>query len=303
MYGASIATDEEKIFVMAGSSPGHDDLYRVLCYDSKTDRWDELPRPGHYWGILHIIDGRLTIIGGSESFDNQPIPTNKVLAYDEDGHSWTTVYPNMMNSRCKPGVITHLDYVIAIGGESLNGQVRDDIEILNWKEPTQWMMVNVHLPQRMWAVSVTISDCDLYILGYSGVDWRYSTAYQAPVDLIISSASFQPPFIDNPFTEITPVPYWHATVIPNLCSPTIVGGCDSAGENCTAQIHMLDVSNNTWKIIGYLSTARCGIGIALINADTIIVIGGSTKPNSIDSALDYSSDVVERGQVMQGPRS
>ena len=298
MYGASVTSDGEKVFVMAGSSPENDALYRVLCYDSKSNQWDELPEPGHYWGILHIIDGKLTIIGGSESIDNQPVPTDKVLTYDKDSNTWTKTYPNMLNSRCKPGVVTYSDYVLVAGGESRNSYIRDDIEVLNWREPTQWMMANIHLPEQMWAISTTISDGYLYILGYSGVDWRYTTAYQIPADPIISSVS-QPSSSDITFTEIASVPYWHATVIPNLCPPTIVGGCSSSGNTCTPEINTFE--DKTWKIIGSLSTARCGVGIALINTDTIIVIGGSTDPSSIDLALAHSCDHVERGQVKPTP--
>lgn len=300
MYGASVASDGKKIFVMAGSSPENDVLYRVLCYDSKTDQWDELPQPGHYWGILHVIDENLTMIGGSESTNNQPTPTDKVLTYNRDSNTWINVYPNMMHSRCKPGVITYSDYVLVIGGESGDTHIRDDIEILNWKQPTQWMMANLHLPEPMWAISMTVSDGELYILGYSGAHWRYSTAYQIPVDPIISSVS-QTHSSDITYTEIPAVPYWHATVIPNLCPPTVVGGCTSSGDTCKANIHMFDVSNKEWKNIGSLSTARCGVGIALVDINTIIVIGGSTNPCSINLALAYSSDVVERGQVKQVP--
>ena len=302
MYGASVASDGEQIFVMAGSSPENDVLSRVLCYDSEIDKWDDLPQPGQYWGILHIIDGKLTIIGGSESIDNQPIPTNKVLTYDKDSNSWSKIYPSMLNSRCKPGVVTYSDYIMVMGGESSDSYIHDDIEILNWKKPTQWMMANVRLPEPMWAISVTVSDSDLYILGYSGVEWRYTTAYQAPVDPIVLSAS-QPSYGDITYIEIPSVPYWHATVIPNSCPPTIVGGCSSSGSTCTAEIHTLDLPNKKWKIIGSLSTARCGIGIALVDTNKIIIIGGSTNPSSIDSALAYSSDVMEKGQVKQAPSS
>lgn len=302
MYGASVATDGEKIFAMAGSSPENDALFHVLCYDSKTDQWDKLPQPGHYWGILHVIDGKLTIIGGAESIDYQPIPTNKVLTYDKNSNSWIKLYPNMLYNRCKPGIITYSDYVIAAGGESTDAHIRNDIEILNWREPTQWIKTNVSLPDQMWAISMTISSGDLYILGYSGVDWKYTTAYQIPVDPIISSAS-QPSSSSTSYTEIPSVPYWHATVIPSSSPPTIIGGCNSSGDICTEKIHTFDVSTKTWKNIGSLSTARCGVGIALINTDTIIIIGGSTNANSIDSALAYCSDTVEKGQVKQTPSS
>ena len=300
MYGASVASDGEQIFVMAGSSPENDVLSRILSYDSENDKWDDLPQPGQYWGILHIVDGKLTVIGGSETIDNQPIPTDKVLTYDKDNNSWDKIYPNMLNGRCKPGVVTYSNHVMVMGGETSDSHIRDDIEILNWRKPTQWVMANVHLPEPMWAISVMISDGDLYILGYSGVDWRYSTAYQLPVDPIVSSPS-QPSHRDITWTEIPSVPYWHATVIPNSSPPTIVGGCSSSGSTCTAEIHTLDVRNKKWKIIGSLSTARCGVGIALVDTNKIMIIGGSTNPSSIDLALAHSSDVVEKGQVKQAP--
>jgi len=84
-----------------------------------TDHWDQLPVSGHYFGILHIIGGRLTIIGGCLSATNKQ--TNKVSTFDEASQTWISYYPDMLSVRSKPGVVTHGGYVIVVGGARSDG--------------------------------------------------------------------------------------------------------------------------------------------------------------------------------------
>ena len=125
---------------------------------------------------------------------------------------------------------------------------------------------------------------------------RYTKAYQVPVDPIILSA-IKPSSSDVTFTEIALVPHWHATVIPNLSPPTpdrrrlqlgaLYYLC--SGNICTGKkFARFSVDcDNTWKTIGSLPTTRCGVAIALINTDTIIVIGGSTAALNAPSSTLY----------------
>ena len=40
-------------------------------YDINTDQWGQLPPPGHFAGVPHIIGGKLAIIGGRLSASYQ----------------------------------------------------------------------------------------------------------------------------------------------------------------------------------------------------------------------------------------
>ena len=293
MYGASVTADDNKVYVMAGSSPEVDTLYCVYQYDIRTDQWNQLPRPGHYWGVLHVICGRLVIIGGAVLDNDNPIPTNKVLTYEKDYNCWVSYYPNLEKARCKPGIASHLNYVIALGGEGTDSDaVRDDIEVLNTSELSHWILTGALLPEAMWAPSLTISDKDLYIVGFSGIEWRYFTAYQIPVDAVMSSNK---EIITH--TELPPAPFWHTSTVPHSKPPIIIGGCDNCSDNITSDIYVLDTANKKWTQVTSLSTVRSSIGVTVINNDVILVVGGSTDPSCIDTALAHSSKKVEMGRV------
>ena len=48
---------------------------------------------GNYFGIPHIIGGKLTIIGGRLSATEQR--TNKVSTFDEASQTWISYYPDI----------------------------------------------------------------------------------------------------------------------------------------------------------------------------------------------------------------
>ena len=160
---------------MAGMAPQREILYYVFSYKININEWSRLPPPGHYCCRLQIIDDKLTVIGG---FDNATKEfTNKVSTFDNNSNNWTNFYPNMINPRSKPGVVTHQNHVIVLGGTiNHNKTSLDDIEVLDWTKATQWMKSNMKLPEPMWNPSLTISHNQLYIVGYDTL-LRYPTAY------------------------------------------------------------------------------------------------------------------------------
>ena len=64
MYGAYVTVQDKKVYVAGGSGPVDDAEHQVYVYDVNTDHWGQLPPSGHYYGIPHIIGGKLAIIGG-----------------------------------------------------------------------------------------------------------------------------------------------------------------------------------------------------------------------------------------------
>ena len=116
-----------------------DAKHKVYVYDNNIDQWGWLPSSGHYYGIPHIIGGKLIIIGGC-LFANKKM-TNKVSTFDEDSQTWTSCYPDLLSVRSKPGVVSHLEHVIVAGGGRPISEdddtviiIQDDIEVLDWVE-------------------------------------------------------------------------------------------------------------------------------------------------------------------------
>ena len=96
LFDAYVAVQHHKIYV-TGSSPVEDAKHQVYVYDIYTDHWGQLPPSGHYYGIPHIMGGKLVIIGGRLSATKKR--TNKVSTFDEDTQTWTPHYPNLLSVR------------------------------------------------------------------------------------------------------------------------------------------------------------------------------------------------------------
>ena len=187
LYNTYVAVQHHKIYV-TGTSPVEDAKHQVYVYNINTDQWGQLPPPGHYYGIPHIIGGRLAIIGGRLSATKKM--TNKVSTFDEDSQIWSPCYPDLLSVRSRPGVVSYLEYVIVAGGARPVAEdddtivVQDDIEVLNWIENSHWRKVSIKLPEPMYWFTPTISDGDLIIVGYGDV--KFKKAYKIPVTNIIA---------------------------------------------------------------------------------------------------------------------
>ena len=55
MHTAEVALQGRKIYVTCDISPVYDAKHQVYVYDVSIDHWGQLPPPGHYKGIPHII--------------------------------------------------------------------------------------------------------------------------------------------------------------------------------------------------------------------------------------------------------
>ena len=295
MYDGSAVLHKENIYVMAGNAPEDDTHYYVFSYNININEWSRLPPPGHYHGRLQILNDKLTVFGGRDNATNKY--TNKVSTFNNNSNNWSSPFPNMLQARNKPGVVTHEDHVIVLVGNIDDGIHTDDIEVLNLTQPFQWMKSNIKLPQPMWAISPTISHDQLYIVGYSTSGGRYSTAYHIPVDPIISSIA-QPPTSGQSvdWNKLPDAPHYDTALLPHSYPPVIIGGDDI---QCvpTSDVAILDTMKNKWNRLASLSTARKHVAVVPINHDSILVIGGCTGGEGVAGAKAHCSSTVEKGTV------
>ena len=298
LFDAYLAVQHHKIYV-TGDSPVEDAKHQVYIYDINTDQWDQLPPSGHYYGIPHIIGGKLVIIGGRLSATKKR--TNKVSTFDEDSQTWTSYYPDLLSVRSKPGVVSHLEHVIVAGGVRSASEdddtlvVQDDIELLNWIENLHWWKVSIKLPVPMYSFTPTITPDDhLLIVGYTGVVKRQMAAYKTLVTNITSSIDEQHTPIK--WSELTAADHFFIVQVPSSFLPVVVGGHYKDGTT-TADIKMYDNYNNSWKKIGSLSSARSMVAIAAVDNNAIIIIGGCTNGGGVANRTSSSMTLVELGQA------
>ena len=296
VYGADIALRDKKVYVAVGDSPVDNAYHQMYVYNINTDQWDQLPPSGHYYGIPHIIGGRLAIIGGRLSATKKR--TNKVSTFDEDSQTWTSYYPDLLSIRSRPGVVSHLEHVIVAGGGLDDNTDHDDIEVLNWIENSHWRKVSIKLPVPMYSFTPTIFDDHLIIVGYSGAHTRYKGAYKIPVANITASI-YQQHNSDTPtkWTELTAADHLYTALVPSSSPPVVVSGDDTTGTIPTADIKMYDNSNNSWKKVGSLSSARSNVAVAAVYNNAIVVIGGFINGGGMAHAKSSSLTVVELGQA------
>ena len=289
MYYPSAVLHNEKVYVMAGVTPDDDTFYYVYTYDIHSNHWDTLPPPGHAVGVLQIIDGKLSVIGGVDTSTDEA--TNKVSTFINN--NWTQQFPHMLQKRARPGVATYSDYVIVAGGMRDINTVNDDIELLYYKQSPHWIRTNINLPEPMAFISLTIADDLLYIAGYGTLDERSNKAYKIAVDKITSSVA-QPPTSSQTvqWTTIPSTPHYHTAIVHNSYPLVIIGG--SLHDVPTADVAMLKQS---WSKVASLSSPRIAVAVVPINCDSILVIGGTTGGNTVEERKANSMTMVEKGTV------
>ena len=293
LYNASVALHDNKIYTMAGDTPDRETYNYVYVYDINDNQWNRLSPPGQYQGQLQMINGKLSIIGGKDNTKKKT--TNKVTTYDNN--RWSSYYPNLTKPRNRPATVTYLDYVIVAGGRLDDDTVSNDIELLNYKQSSHWVIAGIKLPKPMWIPSLTISNNLLYIVGYDRANGnRTNTAYQVPVNTITSSSAQLTSDQTIHWTKLPPAPHYKTAIIPNSCPPVIIGGDDQQLVP-TIDITVLDVPNNSWKKIASLTMARSATAIVPINNGSIMVIGGYTGGKNIEEAKAHSISIVEKGTM------
>ena len=281
---------------MAGDAPQRETYYDVFSYNININEWSRLPPPDHYRGRLQILNDKLTVIGGVDNATTEV--TNKVSTFNNNSNNWSSEFPNMIMPRSKPGVVTHEDHVIVLGG-MIDEKMTcfDDIEVLNLTQPFQWIKSNIKLPQPMWRISLTISHDQLYIVGYSTSDGRYSTAYQLPVaSIIISTAQLPTSGQSVDWIKLPNAPHGHTALLPHSYPPVIIGGYDFQGVP-TSDVAILDITKNKWNRLASLSTERTCVAVVPINHESILVIGGTKGGEGVAANKASCVDTVEKGTI------
>ena len=294
MYNAYVAVSNGTVYC-TGSCPNEDNDHEVYCYDTETNQWKQLPRPGHNRGVIHMVDDQLTIFGGTDSTTGEY--HNKVTTYNSKTNSWYSCYPDMLHERYKPGVITSDDHVVVMGGANSSDTDLDSIEVMNYRQQLQWKEVSLHLPVPMYAITPTISGEYIVIVGYTS-DLTYPTFYQTTTQEVISS-------LDQPLStgavtrqwKHLPSPiYYDTTTVPYSNPPVIIGG--NVKYVLTCDITLYESSKNLWRKVDSLASARDNVGVALLNDNTIIVIGGCSGGSDAEGAMESSLTTVEIGNIV-----
>ena len=285
------------MYVTAGSAPDDNTHNNVYCYNTNTDHWTVLPQPGHYFGVLHMLDDKLTIFGGGDPVTHEYL--NKVITYNNDTNSWYSEYPDMLNKRLRPGVITYNNYVIVMGGMSSPYNIHDNIEVMDYHHEQKWKNVSVKLPVPMWRIRPTISGDNITIVGYTTTGGQSKGYYQIAIVEILDQP-LSTSATSNQWKMMSPAPYYGTDTVPYSNPPVIIGGISHVNQGAvpTTDVSVYDSSKNSWRKVNSLSSARSYVGVALLNNNSIIVIGGTSGGSGVAGAMACSLTTVEIGNIV-----
>jgi len=249
-----------------------------------------------------MLDERLTIFGGQDPITYEFL--NKVTTYNSDTNCWYSYYPDMLNKRFKPGIITNHDHVIVMGGEGSADTTLDSIEVMNFhQQQLQWSEASVHLPVPMWNIKPTISGEYITIVGYNTATGHNNGYYKITAEEVMSSLNQSPStsvVSTTQWKELSSAPYYETVTVLYSNPPLIIGGIShvSQGSVVRSDIRAYEVTKNLWKKVESLTSARNDVGVGLINHSTIIVIGGASGGGSIEGAKASSLTTVEIGIIV-----
>ena len=298
MYDAYVAVSNGTIYC-TGTTPNEDNQHEVYCYDTRTDQWKQLPRPGHHLGVIHMVDNKLTIFGGRDSTINEI--HNKVTTYNSKTNSWYSHFPNMLYNRDRPGVVTSHDYVIVMGGQSSPDPILDNMEVMNYHH-LQWREVSVNLPVPMCGIKPTISGNHITIVGYSNTAGCYTGCYHISTEELILSfdQSLSPGAVPVQWKKLSATTHWDTTTIHYSNPAVIIGGINHSNQGgaCTSDVSLYNTREDLWRKVDSLTSARRMVGVALLNSHTIIVIGGTSAGVDIEGAMASSLSTVEIGTII-----
>ena len=308
IYEASVAVSAagDAVYVTAGGSLHDHVRNNVYCYKTTADHWTVLPQSGHRCGVLQMLDDRLTIFGGSSDkakFEYH----NKVTTYNSNTNSRYRYYPDMLDKRFKPGVTTSHDYVIVMGGKSGIYTVHDSIEIMDYMHQPYWTIVSVKLPVSMWAFNPTICSSYCTIVGYYDANGsRSKECYQITLDqlLLTSAQPLSANAMSTQWYKLSSASHYYTATVPYSNPPMTIGGKvhDNQDAIRTSEISMHDKSTNSWRKVGSLNQARSDIGVAVLNCNTIIVIGGTSDQTGVEESKESPLKIVEMSKIQPNPQ-
>lgn len=303
LVGTNAVVLGDVVYVCGGESSDEYACRYVFKYHFLENRWDRLRPLPHSHGVPVVIADKLVIIGGKDVKSKKI--TNQVSTYNDKEQIWESKYPNLGKERFNPLAITYKHYVIVGGGKyhTIYDRLYDDIEIMDTQEAVLvWKKVPTRLPMKMWSPSATISNDQLWIVGFNNdnsgslnlIEQRSDEVFWIPVGDVVATDK-------KGKWEPLPryMPYYSAIVVPNSYPLVTVGG-DTRDTRTTNAIEMHISTDHSWEQIASLDgPSRAYVTVACIGEQqAVVVMGGCTETKSKKTRVDSSLALVQIGYAV-----
>ena len=284
-WGYAVLGNETEVYVTGGNTHSGKAIENVYKFNMLLNQWDKLPSAGLEHCIPIMIDKKLSLIGGRRP--GSKVVVNTVITYDDE-NGWIFKYPDMIQIRYRPAVVTFDDHVIVLGGRIKHrSTLTNSIEIMNIKE-RQWIKLATCLPHKMYDMQATVlKDC-VWIFGYDDGLSRSNKVYSIPVECLTSN-----PTVKHTFKTIRhDTLYYKMSVVPNSYPPVVLGG-DNWRNKPTSAVLVFEPKTESWNEVAYLSSPRTYFAVARVGECGMLVIGGCTETTSDKASSSSSLQTIE----------
>ncbi len=258
--------------------PADNDIY---VYDA-TKGWSELPNCPHEWSSLAIINNLLTTIGGGIL-----TTTNKLfsLTGEGDNRRWTEEFPPMPTKRSNATSLCIKISLVVIGGDREIFRSLATVEVMN-TETRQWSTAaSLYHPVSIANASAAICNDRIYLINRfdkSVYACFLSTLLEACISESSSSVLSPSSIYGSIWERVMNIPVCNATCV-SLNGMLLAVGGNTSPTTPTKAIRKYNPDTDFWTIIGRMSTARAYCFAAAFPTNQLVIVGGISFPNVIDS--------------------
>ena len=276
--GMGIAVQSVAIGDVVYVGGGHADYYIVMKLDLQQNAWTKLPPYNAKYFAMTSLSNRLVLVGG---FNRES--TNQIATLEEG--RWTSYYPRMNTARHSSTAICFDNHIVVAGGWQ-NSRRISSAEVLNVASKIWYNAEPLPTP-RSELKSTLIGDT-LYIMGgrCQAGSGRAKAVYKVDLNKLVSKA-VRMQNTPTLWQEIEDIPLKHCAPLNVGGSLLAFGGRDDSGNSSTA-IYLYNTNTRTWVRVGELPTSRYGCTCLVLPNSQIMVAGGVSHGNFLDTA-DYIS--------------
>lgn len=286
MYWAYAVTKGMDVYVTGGNSRNGTAVENLLKFNVLKNQWVKLPPSGFHHCVPAIIEERLSLIGGRRP--SNKVVVNNINTYNEDSGQWESRYPGMIQPRYRPAVVVYGDYVIVLGGKiKERSTMTSSIEVMRIQDRT-WTMLSTRLPAKMYDMPVTISQDQVWIVGYDDGGSRGNNVYTIPLADLVSSSDAKHSWKEMRRDTV----YYKMSVIPQSNPLVVLGGDDRQNKTVSAVL-ALDPKTKSWNEVASLSSPRAHCAVTPIGDRAILVIGGCAETKNLKACNSSCLKAVE----------
>ena len=262
----------DTVYVGGGDADNERDRCTVMKLEQ--DQWTKLPEYTARYFAMTSLANRLVLVGGRDPRNNKQ--TNQLSMFVSG--EWTHPYPPMNIARVSSTAVSFNNHIIVAGGNDDKGHI-SSVEVLDVAS-RRWYIAQ-SLPNPRTTLKSTLIGNTLYLMGGYDHMWSTKIVHHVDLDELIAKAHSN---LDTPtlWQTLQEVPLELSAPLSIGRSLLAVGGRDDRNEP-SSSIHLYQPDTRRWVEVEDLPTARYNCTCSVLPSGEVIVAGGQTKTDYIET--------------------